>query len=252
MKWLILRGLVREQRHWGSFPQYFEAYLKKQDPDAVVYTMDFPGFGSESSRASPLSISKMTDDFRARWQTLAPGEAWNVLSMSLGGMVALNWTHRFPDDFKKLVLVNSSVRGVSPFHKRLKPQNYSQILRIMFNSDFVSREKLVLRMTTNLSEEQVATMAKLHAGFALPIRKKDALAQLFAAATFSAPDKLDLPTLVLGSKGDRLVDASCSEAIAKRLGAKAIFHPSANHDLPLDEPEWVSQQVLHWAYQSQN
>jgi hypothetical protein len=53
---------------------------------------------------------------------------------------------------------------------------------------------------------------------------------------------------VLASRADRLVDGSCSRALAYRVpGARLAEHDSAGHDLPLDDPEWVVAQIRGWA-----
>jgi len=247
MKWLILRGLVREQRHWGEFKTIFEAELKKTDPEAVVYALDFPGFGTEVERFSPASIEGIVDDLRARWKKIArPDESWNLLAISLGGMTAMQWCASHPEDFQKLVLINSSLSDLSPIYKRMKPQNYSKVLSLMASSNIADREERVLRMTSNLTGIQLEERARQYASFALPIRKRDAISQIFAAIRFKAPKKLPLPILVLVSRGDQLVDPSCSEEIAKHYGAEIAYHPNANHDLSTDDPEWIVRQVVDW------
>ncbi|MBC7397056.1 MAG: alpha/beta hydrolase [Bdellovibrionales bacterium] len=248
MKWLILRGLIREQRHWGNFPQVFEERLKKTDAQSRVYTLDFPGFGKEASRTSPFTISGIVDDLRKRWIRLSAGEDWSVLSISMGGMVALDWSARYPNDFKKLVLINSSIRETSAFYRRLKPKNYQTFVTFLFNSEVRAQEEAILRMTTNLEEVAIKARAEFYSGFALPVRKRDAVAQLYSAATFKAPGKIGVPALVLASRQDQLVDVSCSIELAKKYRAEIRLHPNANHDLPMDEPDWVSEQVSEWAY----
>jgi pimeloyl-ACP methyl ester carboxylesterase len=247
MKWLILRGLVREQRHWGNFRKVFEDELKRTDPSAEVYCLDFPGFGTEASRFSPSTIAEIAADLRRRWQKLLkPGEEWGLLAISLGGMVAMQWCSDHPGDFKKLVLVNSSVKGLSPLHRRMKPQNYLKVISLLMNPDVSAREEKVLKMTSNLTGLQLTEKARHHLSFALPIRKRDAISQIIAAIRFRVPERLKLPILVLVSRGDRLVDPTCSEEIAKHFSAEIRHHPHANHDLATDDPEWIAKSVHAW------
>jgi hypothetical protein len=49
--------------------------------------------------------------------------------------------------------------------------------------------------------------------------------------------------LVLSSLHDRLVHVSCSDKIAAHLGAKHERHPLAGHDLPLDDPLWLTDRL---------
>jgi len=249
MKWLILRGLVREQKHWGNFPVEFERGLKEKDPEAKVYCLDAPGFGTEHARPSPTSISGIVDDFRSRWQRLrSPNDEWCLLAISLGGMIAMDWTSRYPQDFKKAVLINSSVGGLSPIHHRMRPVNYPVIASLFAIRDLAKREEKILSLTTNLTSDQIKEKARIQAQFAKPIRKKDAAAQIFAATRFRPPARIEIPVLVLAAKGDQLVNYSCSEQIAKHFGAQIIYHDTANHDLSTDDPEWISAQVRNWVF----
>ena len=245
MKWLLLRGLVREQRHWGDFKNNFETDLRKADPSAEGYTIDFAGFGTEAHRRSPFTIAKIVQDTRERWLKYGGGE-WGLFAMSLGGMVALEWCSQFPEDFKKLVLVNSSVNRLSPFYHRMKPSNYKTVFSFLAKESMLEREEKMLKMTTNLTDHALRRRAEHQASFALPVKNVDSFAQLMAALRFRPPQKIKVPILVLSSLGDQLVDSSCSEAIAQYYGAQILKHPTANHDLPLDAPEWVGEQVQNW------
>jgi alpha-beta hydrolase superfamily lysophospholipase len=247
MNWLILRGLVREQRHWGEFALQFEAGLKEKDPGAKVFMLDFAGFGTESDRFSPTTIDGIVDDLRARWSAVSASGEWCLLAVSLGGMVAMNWTSRYPDDFKKLVLINSSVGGLSPLFRRMQPANIPTILSLFFEKNIRNREARILSITTNLKGDALQKRADWQGGFAKVVRPRDAAAQIFAAIRFRAPARISIPVLVLTSKGDTLVHYSCSESIARHFGAELRAHETANHDLPTDDPNWVCSQVRDWS-----
>jgi len=247
MKWLILRGLVREQRHWGDFKDGFQEFLRESDPDAGVFCLDFPGFGTESARTSPFSIDGIVDDLRGRWKRLqGSGEPWSLLAISLGGMVAMNWTSRYPDDFKRLVLINSSATGLSPIHKRMKPENYPHILSLFGVRDILARERKILELTSNIRGDALEERARRHAGFARKVKKRDAVAQIVSAIRFRPPESIPVPLLVVSGRGDSLVDPSCSERIAEKYHGTLVSHGTANHDLALDEPRWLMEQIGSW------
>jgi pimeloyl-ACP methyl ester carboxylesterase len=70
---------------------------------------------------------------------------------------------------------------------------------------------------------------------------------LLAAARYRAPRQAPgLPILLLASQHDKLVDSRCSQALAAAWRCPLEMHPTAGHDLPLDDPHWVAQQVLGW------
>jgi hypothetical protein len=51
---------------------------------------------------------------------------------------------------------------------------------------------------------------------------------------------------VLAGEHDRLVAVQCSKAVAKRWGVALQLHPSAGHDLTLDDGRWVAAAVRQW------
>ena len=78
-----------------------------------------------------------------------------------------------------------------------------------------------------------------------PVRATNVLRQLAAAARYRAPPTPPpVPTLLLASTHDRLVSCACSRALARAWRCALVEHPHAGHDLPLDDPQWVVQQVL--------
>ena len=61
-RWILLRGLTREARHWGDFP----ARLRAAFTDATIHTPDLPGNGRLHAQASPASVGAMTEHCRAQ------------------------------------------------------------------------------------------------------------------------------------------------------------------------------------------
>lgn len=251
MNWFILRGLVREQRHWGNFQSIFQKKLNEEHPNGKVFCLDAPGFGTELNRTSPLTIKGIVHDLRERWmieknKNQYPDAEWGILAVSLGGMIALQWTHDYPDDFKQLVVMNSSVSGLSPVLKRFRPKNIPKLIQLMIRRDLHHREKNILEMTTNLRGDSLAKQVSRNVEIAQTANpsRQNAIRQLVAATRFRAPEKISVPMLVISGLGDQLVHPHCSEQIAKHFQAPLIHHETANHDLSADEPEWVANQVL--------
>lgn len=124
---------------------------------------------------------------------------------------------------------------------------WGRVLSTAMNRSRVDRELSILSMTTNLVQEP-QPIAEAWARFAeeKPIPRSVVARQLLAASRFSAPARLDVPTLVLVSSADRFTHPECSERIARRFGAPVERHPSAGHDLPLDDPDWIVAQLGKW------
>lgn len=249
--WILLRGLTREAAHWGAFADAFEHAL----PGARVVAQDLPGNGLLHRAVSPATVRGMVDGCRAELAAQGVQPPFRVLAMSLGAMVATEWARVAPEELVGCVLINTSLRPFSPFYQRLRPANYLPVLRCAGPwSSPQAIEQTVLRMTSNLSQ---AHGSMLHDWVALrrqrPVSATNALLQLWAAARYTAPVTVPLAPvsgtpriLLLASHNDRLVSSQCSQAIARAWGVPLRMHPSAGHDLPLDDAQWVIEQVRWW------
>ena len=244
--WVLLRGLTRESRHWGEFPQT----LARQLPTARILAPDLPGNGRLHQLQSPSTVEAMAADCRAR--LLAQGERppFHLLAMSLGAMVAVAWANAQPDDIAACVLINTSLRPFSPWYRRLRPTNHAALLRVaLLARDDRERERTILRLTSARPGDHAAALdAWVHLRRARPVSRVNALRQLWAAARYRAPIQPPAtPTLVLASERDTLVDAHCSVQLARHWQTEIALHPDAGHDLPLDDGAWVIDQVAQWS-----
>jgi pimeloyl-ACP methyl ester carboxylesterase len=241
--WLLLRGWAREARHWGSFAQELGAAL----PGAEVHLLDLPGNGQLCDRRSPLTVPAMVDELRALH--VRRGKRYSLLGLSLGAMVCIDWALRHPGEVAACVLLSASVRPFSRFYERLRPGTYGPILRsALFETDAARREAAILRMTS-ASARADATLAAAWAVYAheRPVSRGNVLRQLIAAARYRVPAGVPRsPVLLLAGARDRLVDPNCSARLARAWNVPLAVHPSAGHDLTLDDGPWVAAQVKEW------
>jgi pimeloyl-[acyl-carrier protein] methyl ester esterase len=249
MRWLLMRGLVRESRHWLDFPTYFTSHVRSPDerPTEVVL-LDLPGFGTENDGAVPDTIGGFVDDCRRRLrERVGADEKLGLLAVSLGGMVALHWLARYPEDFRCGVVINSSLGDISPVWQRMRPSNWPAVLRAPFLSP-LARERLLLSRTRHQGDLEADARRYAEIATQTPPKRAHAVAQLRAAIRAKSPESIAVPTWVLASVGDDLVSWRCSQAIADRLSLPLKLHSAegelaAGHDLPLDQPAWVCEQV---------
>lgn len=242
--WVLLRGLTRESRHWGEFPET----LCRACGDGAVLTIDLPGNGHLNSLASPGSVAGMAAHCRNQLLERGISPPYFLLAMSLGAMVAVAWANDHPEDVGGCVLINTSLRPLSPFYHRLRPRNYLPLLSLMLRSgDAVHREKTILRLTSSHPDRPQKLAEWIAYARQNPVSVRNALRQLLAAARFEAPrTEPATPVLILSSAQDRLVDPRCSRYLARRWNTAFAEHPTAGHDLPLDDGPWVARQVALW------
>lgn len=243
--WIFLRGLTRESRHWGHFPETFRSEV----PAAQVFTPDLPGNGPLNAETSPLHVEEMAESIRARLLAQGIRPPYHLLAMSLGAMVTVSWATRHPDEIHGAVLINTSLRPFSPFYRRLRPGSYCRLLKLdLPGSSEQDCESTILALTSRRAESP-AEVLKTWVAYRreYPASSRNALRQLVAAARYRAPrSRPAAPLLILSSKNDALVDHSCSHQLARHWDTAFAEHPTAGHDLPLDDGPWVARQVGQW------
>jgi pimeloyl-ACP methyl ester carboxylesterase len=248
MNFFLLRGLIREKAHWGSFI----LELENAFPGNRVHTLEIPGVGADHGQTSPDNFDEMIAFMRDPLTEHFSGKEENLLlAMSLGGMMARRWMELHPGDFQRVVLANTSFKGLNPLHHRLRPSSMLRFIRIFFTPGMEARERAIVRMVSNdptNHEEIVREWMEIQKK--RPVSRKSFLNQIKAALTFQP--SLVRPgarLLILAGRGDRLCDPRSSEEIHRAWGGTLVMHPSAGHDLPLDDSVWVIKQILDWLRQ---
>lgn len=241
---------MREQRHWEDFPQRLAQAL----PDAVIATPDLPGNGQRHALRSASRVGDSVDFCRAELRARGLRPPYRLLALSLGGMVAVEWASRHPEEIAGAVLINTSMRPYGRFHQRLRWQNYAAIAGLLLGgagpqARHERQERLILRLTSNDAAVRAALLPRwLAYQRDHPVTRRNALRQLWSAARYRAPAaRPDVPLLILSGAGDRLVDPACSARLAQAWQVEHRQHPSAGHDLPLDDGDWVARAVAQAA-----
>lgn len=236
--WLLLRGLAREERHWGDFPHMIE----KQIPHAKVHFLELPGVGKKAHIEAFSQIKDYTNQLREEWLELQikNPEPWGIIAISMGGMIGMDWCNRFPHDLSTLVLVNSSAGNLSSPHHRFSPLAMGTVLKLFFREDYEEREEAILKLTTNMLKIE-KDLVQRYASYSAdtPIRRSSFIKQMIAASRFKVPEELSQNLLILAAKKDRLASYKCSKSIAKHFNKKLYLHDQAGHDLPMDDPQWI-------------
>ena len=235
--WVLLRGLMRESRHWGDFI----AKAQARWPNDQIITIDWPGNGVLYQQTSLSRISDMVAHIR---HTLAGHSGpYYVLAISLGGMAAVEWCNTYPDEIAACILINTSLRPINPFYQRLRPQSYPDLLRLLF-SDAATKEAIILSLTSQ-SRPAAALQDWISYQQQYPVARSNILRQLAAAMRYRAR-KPKVPLLLLSGGQDQLVSPACSATLAQKWQVPCKVHPLAGHDLPLDDSDWILAEINHY------
>lgn len=243
---LLLRGLLRESRHWLDFPALLSEKLQRP-----VLTLDLPGCGQLNQQRSATSVPALRQQLQQQWAERYPqyqGQPLHLVAISMGGMLALDWALDAPQQVKSLVLINSSSAGLSPFWHRLQIRNYFKVLLSVLAGP-IQREELIWQMTVSSALQPEILKQWQQWAIEQPVSRINALRQLWAASRFRAELRPLCPVFILSGLADQLVSPLCSVALANQLQAPLLAHPTAGHDLPLDATDWLIEQLIaHLAF----
>ena len=128
MNLLLIRGLSRETRHWGTFGKQVESSID----GLTVHCLEMPGAGMKMNITAPLTIRGYVENLRKEFLELKKiyDKNWYCFGISMGAIVTLEWGRCYPHDFRHLFLVNTSVRNLSPFWQRLRSKALIRMIKI--------------------------------------------------------------------------------------------------------------------------
>ncbi|WP_373974757.1 alpha/beta hydrolase [Chitinibacter sp. SCUT-21] len=236
--WVLLRGLMREKRHWGDFATLLQA----QCPCDEIVSIEWPGNGRLHQQPSFSRIEIMAEYIQQSLDNMGHTGQYHVVAISLGAMAAIEWAYSYPHNIASCTLINTSLRNYNPYSQRLRYQNWPNIVKLLF-MPAIAREQIILQLTSQ--NPPTNTLAQWqHYAQQYPITACNAARQLLAATRYQAKNAAPpVPLLLLNGQQDRLVSPECSVAIARAWQVPLRTHPEAGHDLSLDAPDWVIAQI---------
>lgn len=240
---VLIRGLARCHCHWHTFPKL----LEKKIEGSKVSFLDLPSMGTRNHLDFSLNMKKNVDAIRQDYKEIIsnkdPSLQPIIISISLGSMVNMAWAARYPKDFQKMILINSSSADVNPVY-RLQPFALKCLTKALLTLKEKDRERIAFELTSSMApkDEIISEWAKCSQTY--PMSKRSVLRQLLMASRFKCPQNITQDTLVLTARNDRLCNYKCSFEIHDKIkGSRLEFHPSAGHDIPLDDPMWVIEKI---------
>ena len=241
LNFFLIRGLGREIRHWGKFSKLLEKEC------SFLHCLELPGFGNKADKISPRTVHGCVLELRKEYLKVKASYGENnesvLCSISLGGMIALEWLRAFPDDFKCGVIMNTSAGNISSLLKRIRVEGLLNLAKAIKEEDKRERERNTFRLVSNRTVDEKIVDEWSHYAEEIAPDKKNFFRQLQVAFSFKVSSSIQVPILFLASKRDRMVDSKCSEDLASYLNASIEFHLDAGHDLTLDDPKWVIKKM---------
>jgi len=241
--WVLIRGLIRSRFHWGEFPGQLEHALQQHNPRVQMLTPELAGNGERWKEQTPHGIHAMMEDIRQQVLPHTGGKPVMIAAISMGAMIASEWARCYPDEVQALHLINTSFSNYSLPWQRMKLPAFLSLASNMIGRR--GMEKAILHWTSNRRDaEQLAPVWQQYSD-EHPLSMRNLLVQIFSASRYRGPRNAPvIPTWCYVSKQDRLVSPRCTEKIATAWQAQLSCHNSTGHDLPLDDPEWLINEII--------
>lgn len=247
-RWILLRGVGKDAFHWHDFP----ASLAQRSGSDEVIALDLPGSGRQCQSASPTRIDDAVHACRQQLLDCDVAMPVHLIGISMGGMIALRWQQLYPEELSHIALVNTSARPYCRVYQRIRLWRLAY-LAVQSLGGTARRERAIMNVTTAMANRSDIILSdRIGHARRFPCSKLNLLRQLLAAARFRM-DISESPRgrqAFIASRQDRLVDFRCSQRLARMLDAPLFIHPSAGHDLPVDDPDWLADRIVQWATQS--
>lgn len=261
--YFFIRGLIRSRFHWHEFPGTFQQLLDQKanqtSSASTLVFIDIPGNGERFQQSTPFSIAHIAEDTQQQIKAylhsnkVSEKSKLHLVGISMGGMIAAELISQIQSmkskndkaalNFTSLHIINSSFANLSPFWQRMRLPAILNLLPKLWQTK--SREAGILHWTSNRQESSRLVNAWVEEANKHPLALRNAFAQLWAASHYFVSQNPSINSYIYSSQQDRLVDWRCSAKLAHYWGRPLYTHATAGHDLPLDSPDWLAQQITN-------
>jgi len=243
---MLIRGLGRSHRYFAPIIPYLVEHFS-------VVQFDNRGAGKSDHPSGPYSTKRMASDCIQVLDAAGIQQAW-LLGMSLGGMIAIDVAHQFPQRVLGLIAGSCTPRGEGSVKVSLMPQ--VQLTASAFLPKKLAR-KIQAHMT--LSDDfidQADAVMDTWDGYASeePFKIPSLLAQNAAISGHDSVPylaEIEHPTLLLAGRQDRLVDCRNSTFMAEKMpNAIAQIWEDTAHNMETEQPERMAQTIVEFVAES--
>lgn len=208
--------------------------------------LDNRGVGLSDVPRGPYPIRLMASDAAAVLEA-AGVESAHIFGVSMGGMIAQEFTLQYPKRVRSLILGCTSAGGPTAVRadqeatqmlmsrgKMTPEQALEAPIPFIYNSA-TTRERI---------DEDVAIRRRW---FPCPEAYTAQLQGILAWEGYSRLSAIDVPTLVIHGESDRLIPPANAKLIAERIrGAKVVMISHASHIFSTDQPDATHEALLHF------
>ncbi|MEH6565698.1 MAG: alpha/beta fold hydrolase [Halopseudomonas sp.] len=225
--------------------------LAASNLDALRQTLQasLPNHAVVSHELPPMQMSNLESDLEQLAGTLQPG--W-LVGWSLGGVLAIQLLRRYPERFCGVATIasNACFAARADWSQAMPADTF----KAFFNEAREKPEKILKRfalLVTQGAAQPREVSRQLQWSDADPLQRLNHLALLGVLDNRVHLRRCEQPVLHCLAAQDALVPSTvAAELQALNAQAKVSVHPQSSHALPLEQPEWLAQQISNWVQQT--
>jgi pimeloyl-ACP methyl ester carboxylesterase len=218
-----------------------------------VIAPDLPGFGRSQTLVDVPSIEGYREFIRQLADELGI-DRFHVVGVSVGGTVALDFAHRYPERVTKLV-VQGPVWRASDLPRRFR-MTYDLLGRIPVITDLIPKTPIkwwffVRRLDFGRDTRHLSDTDKKQLGRDILRVPNETLLdvgrQLLAIDLTDMARRIVVPTLVMDGGEARMVPASASRELSRTIpGARWRLIREAGHNAAIEQPQEFLKAVVQF------
>ncbi|KDN54622.1 alpha/beta fold hydrolase [Flavobacterium seoulense] len=234
---IFLHGYPFNKEMWQEQLQFFKTSHR-------VIALDIRGFGKSTDEESALSIDLFTEDVLAFMDELDIDKAI-ICGLSMGGYIALNAQHRFPNRFEALILADTQCIADTPEAKQKRYKTIDEIEAngvADFNDGFI--KNVFHKDSLTNKKEVVEELRSVVYSNSKHIIQKGLVALAERPETCSFLDKINIPTLIICGREDAVTPLAQSEFMHDKIkGSVLKVIENAGHVSNLEHPAEFNKHI---------
>jgi pimeloyl-ACP methyl ester carboxylesterase len=233
---VLINGLCEQPESWFRNVTFWRHYFDLHLPNLLVY--DGPALHRRIDAGEPVSVCYLVERLHEYLESFVQTPPFHLVAASLGGKIAVEYAHRYPEHVSRLVLLGPSGMGDVerlPVVEGVRRHDVQALIDSAFFEprradpgllDYYTRQFTSRRWQKGLLRTIKGTMAHC---------VRDRL------------PGLPQPTLLVAGQNDRIVDPRQVAAAAQLLKqSHFVSIPHCGHAPQMERPWLVNRLVVHF------
>ena len=249
---LFLHGMPTSSHLWDGI-------IDRMHGKFTCLAVDLPGLGRTATTPQAFHELVALADRMEALRIECNVDQWHVVGHDAGCAVAVHYAHRYQDRVQRLALLSPSI------FPELKPFRLFEILRKPVLGELMAPAvslffwKLVMRWAFDYRRDTSQAVKDFNAPFGglsgswrlMSLMRWGDPAQVLSAIPALLPE-LKIPTLIFHGSKDRAVPRAFATRTSQLIPNSELIFVKSGHFLPLNEPEAIASELIHFFGQQEN